>query len=88
MFATRNGTQLDAHNVRRSFRKVIAAAGLTAIEWTPRELRHSFVSLLPDSGVPLEHGATVMDEILPGRRGRRSGLVTQSVTHANARRIP
>ena len=24
-------------------------------EWTPRELRHSFVSLLSDAGVPIEH---------------------------------
>lgn len=55
VFATRNGTELDAHNVRRSFRRVVAAAGMNAGGWTPRELRHSFVSLLSDSGVPLEH---------------------------------
>ncbi|OLL71654.1 Integrase [Pseudonocardia sp. Ae168_Ps1] len=45
---------MDAHNVRRSFRKIAAAAGLHAAEWTPREMRHSFVSLLADSGMPLE----------------------------------
>ncbi|QKW01700.1 tyrosine-type recombinase/integrase [Streptomyces sp. NA02536] len=28
--------------------------GINADEWTPRELRHSFVSLLSDRGVPLE----------------------------------
>ncbi|MFD1048278.1 hypothetical protein ACFQ1S_23440, partial [Kibdelosporangium lantanae] len=28
--------------------------GLNASEWTPRELRHSFVSLLSDSGIPIE----------------------------------
>ncbi len=39
--------------VRRSFRKVVAA-GLTPGEWTPRELRHSFVSLLSDAGVITE----------------------------------
>lgn len=55
VFATRTGTELDAHNVRRSFRRIVAAAGLNPDEWTPRELRHSFVSLLSDSGVPLEH---------------------------------
>ena len=49
------GTELDSHNVRRSFRAVLKAAGLKAEEWTPREMRHSFVSLLSDSGVPLEH---------------------------------
>ncbi|HYZ06998.1 MAG TPA: tyrosine-type recombinase/integrase [Pseudonocardiaceae bacterium] len=46
---------MDAHNVRRSFRRVVKAAGLDAIDWTPREMRHSFVSLLSASGVPLEH---------------------------------
>jgi hypothetical protein len=43
VFATRNGTELEAGNVRRSFRRVLAAAGLDPGEWTPRELRHSFV---------------------------------------------
>jgi integrase len=54
VFATRNGTELDAHNVRRSFRQVVEAAGLDASAWTPRELRHSFVSLLSASGVRIE----------------------------------
>ena len=55
MFASAAGTELDAHNVRRSFRRVVRAAGLDATDWTPREMRHSFVSLLSASGVPLEH---------------------------------
>ncbi len=54
VFASQVGTELDAHNVRRQFRKVVAAAGLIAEEWTPREMRHSFVSLLSDAKVPLE----------------------------------
>ena len=54
VFASGVGTALDAANVHRSFRKVIAAAGLDPAEWTPRELRHSFVSLLSDAGVPIE----------------------------------
>jgi integrase len=33
---------------------LIGAAGLVAGEWTPREMRHSFVSLLSDNGMPLE----------------------------------
>lgn len=40
--------------MRRSFRRVVAAAGLDPRDWTPRELRHSFVSLLSESGVPIE----------------------------------
>jgi hypothetical protein len=46
---------LDPSHVRRDFRNAIKAAkGVNAADWTPRELRHSFVSLLSDSGVPLE----------------------------------
>ena len=54
MFATSSGGQLDAANVRRAFRGVVAAAGLNPAAWTPRELRHSFVSLLSSSGMPIE----------------------------------
>lgn len=54
VFASEVGTELDAHNVRRMFRKVVKAAGLVPEEWTPREMRHSFVSLLSDAKVPLE----------------------------------
>ncbi len=54
VFASRKGTALNPSNVRRSFRKVATAAGLDADEWTPRELRHSFVSLMSDAGVPIE----------------------------------
>lgn len=54
VFITINGTELDAHNVRREYRAVVATAGLNPHDWTPREMRHSFVSLLSDAGVPVE----------------------------------
>ncbi|MCO8271522.1 site-specific integrase [Actinoplanes sp. TRM 88003] len=54
VFASKTGTQLDRHNVLRAFRPIIKAAGLNSAEWTPRELRHSFVSLLSDNGMSLE----------------------------------
>lgn len=54
VFCTQLGTMLDAANVRRSFRTVAQAAGLDAALWTPRELRHSFVSLLSSSGLHIE----------------------------------
>ena len=54
VFVTGVGTGLDAANVRRAFRRIVKAAGLNPAEWTPRELRHSFVSLLSDSGMRLE----------------------------------
>src|SRR5450432_494046 len=46
VFATRTGAPLDAANVRREFRAVCNAADIGP-GWTPRELRHSFVSLVP-----------------------------------------
>jgi site-specific recombinase XerD len=54
VFASRVGTALWARKVRRSFRAVLAAAGLDPAEWTPPELRHSFVSLMSGRGVPIE----------------------------------
>jgi integrase len=54
VFTTSKGTALDAANVRRAFKRVTPLAGLSPEEWTPRELRHSFVSLLSDDGLSLE----------------------------------
>ncbi|MFD1931941.1 tyrosine-type recombinase/integrase [Nonomuraea mangrovi] len=54
VFCTRFGTELDAGNVRRAFKAITKKAGLDEAEWTPREMRHSFVSLLSDERVPLE----------------------------------
>ncbi|MBW1601778.1 site-specific integrase [Streptomyces sp. JJ66] len=72
VFSSSVGTPLDPSHVRRDFRRAIKAApGVTAAEWTPRELRHSFVSLLSDSGVPLEeisrlvgHSGTAVTELV------------------------
>jgi integrase len=54
VFSTTTGSPLDPANVRRAFRRVVAAAGMNPMSWTPRELRHSFVSLLSSSGMPIE----------------------------------
>ena len=53
VFSTRTGAALDAANVRREFRAACKAAKIGE-HWTPRELRHSFVSLISSSGVPVE----------------------------------
>jgi len=53
VFSTRTGAALDAANVRREFKAACKAANIGA-NWTPRELRHSFVSLMSSSGVPVE----------------------------------
>ena len=54
VFSTSLGSPLDAANVRRAFRRIAAEAGLDADAWTPRELRHSFVSLLSSTGLSIE----------------------------------
>jgi integrase len=53
VFATQLGGPLDAANVRRAFKKVCDDAGLGS-GWTPRELRHTFVSIMSEQGVPVE----------------------------------
>ena len=53
VFASAVGTMLDDHNVRRQFRVITEAAGLGKT-WVPRELRHTFVSLLSAHGVSAE----------------------------------
>lgn len=45
VFATQMGGRLDARNVRRSLRRICHHAGIGE-DWTPRELRHTFVSIM------------------------------------------
>jgi integrase len=53
VFTTTVGTMLDQHNIRRGFRQITKAAGL-GDDWVPRELRHTFVSIMSAGGVPVE----------------------------------
>jgi len=53
VFYSPTGTALDAANVRRAFRLITKKAKIGE-DWTPRELRHSFVSTMSDSGVSIE----------------------------------
>jgi integrase len=54
VFVTATGRAVSAGNVRRDFRKVVNRAGLNGKEWTPRELRHSFVSVLSANDVAIK----------------------------------
>ena len=94
VFATRSGATLDAANVRREFRAVCNAANIGE-HWTPRELRHSFVSLMSTSGVPVEeiarlagHSSSRTNEVVY-RRELRPVLTTgaeimDKIFHAQA----
>jgi integrase len=53
VFTTAIGTMLDQHNIRREFRQITEAARL-GTDWVPRELRHTFVSIMSAGGVPVE----------------------------------
>jgi integrase len=53
VFASRIGTPLTANNVIRAFRIITKKAGLGE-DWVPREMRHTFVSVLSANGVPVE----------------------------------
>ena len=70
VFTTALGTRLDAGNVRRSLRAICRKAGMGG-NWTPRELRHTFVSLLSDNGMAIEEISRLV--------GHSSTLVTQTV---------
>ena len=70
VFASQVGTPLDASHVRRSFRAITRSAGL-GDNWTPRELRHCFVSIMSDNGVPIENIADLV--------GHASTAVTEEV---------
>jgi integrase len=70
VFASQAGTPLDASHVRRAFKGITKKAGLGE-NWTPRELRHSFVSIMSDNGVPIE---TIADLV-----GHASTAVTEEV---------
>ena len=52
VFTTQSGTPADPRNFNRLVSKIATDAGLG--HWHPHELRHSAVSLLLASGVPLE----------------------------------
>jgi site-specific recombinase XerD len=53
VFASRAGTPLSANNVIRAFRIITKKADLGE-DWVPREMRHTFVSVLSANCVPVE----------------------------------
>ncbi len=78
VFTTALGTQLDAADVRRSLRTICRRADL-GDEWTPRELRHTFVSLLSDNGMAIEEISRLV--------GHSSSNVTETVYRRQIRPV-
>jgi hypothetical protein len=85
VFTSLTGTELDAANVRRAFRRVVRAAGLDPGEWSPRELRHSFVSLLSDGCLDRGHRRSLR---AIGDVGDREDLPAPTAAGAPYRRGP
>ena len=72
VFTTKFGTALDAADVRRDFRTAMRGAeGIKPKDWTPGELRHSFVSLLSGNGLAVHEIARLV--------GRSSSALTELV---------
>ncbi len=70
VFASRVGTPLTADNVKRAFRIITRKAGLGE-DWVPREMRHTFVSVLSANDVPVESIALLV--------GHERSATTESV---------
>ncbi len=98
-FSLAVGKPLDAANVRRAFRQALKGIdGISPEEWTPRELRHSFVSLLSDRGVPLEeisrlvgHSGTAVTEEVYRKQIRpviQTGAVVMDGIFGTQERLP
>ncbi|WP_021592035.1 site-specific integrase [Actinomadura welshii] len=68
VFCTATGRPLDAANVRRGFRLITRKAGIGE-SWSLRELRHSFVSIMSDGGVPIEAIADLCGHSSPAVTG-------------------
>jgi integrase len=59
VFTTATGAALDAANVRKMFKSICKTAGIGE-DWTFRELRTSFVSIMSEKGVPIEEIARLV----------------------------
>jgi integrase len=71
VFCHVNGAPYKAQHVRYRFSKLVKAAGLEPKEWCPRELRHTFVSIMSDHGVAIEKISDLV--------GHRNTKITETV---------
>ena len=72
VFTTSVGTPLDASHVRRDFRTLCKKASIEGV-WAPRELRHTFVLVMSESGVAVEEIARLA--------GHASSRTTETIYH-------
>ncbi|MFF1482054.1 tyrosine recombinase XerC [Streptomyces sp. NPDC058301] len=80
VFTSAEGTQLTAADMRRELRLILdRVPEIKADEWTTRELRTSFVSILSDKGLPLEEISRLV--------GHSSTTVTEEVYRKQIRPV-
>ncbi|MEO3876674.1 tyrosine-type recombinase/integrase [Nonomuraea sp. B12E4] len=79
VFCMEDGTPYTAQQVRYRFKKITKAAGLGK-NWAPRELRHTFVSLLSNH-------AEVAIEKIANLVGHSSTLITETVYRKELRPV-
>jgi integrase len=65
VFSTTTGTPLDSANVRRAFRRVVAAAGMDPKVLDTERAATQLVSLLSRSGMPIEDIAHLVGHANP-----------------------
>jgi hypothetical protein len=75
---TATGTPLGVRHIRKMFQDVCERAGLGR-DWAPRDLRHTFVSLLSDDGMAIEKIARLA--------GHASSHVTETVYRQELRPV-
>jgi integrase len=78
VFTTAMGAPLNARPIRKMFQDVCERAGLGR-DWAPRDLRHTFVSLLSDDGMVIEKIARLV--------GHASSHVTETVYRQELRPV-
>ena len=78
VFTTAAGTPLDARSIRRMFKDICERAGVGE-DWAPRDMRHTFVSLLSDDGMAIEKISRLV--------GHTSSHVTETVYRQELRPV-
>lgn len=69
VFCGEAGQARQLRGVRAAFKRVTAGAGIGS-DWQPRELRHTFVSVLSDAGISIEEIADAAGHINSGITAR------------------
>ena len=80
VFSTGHGTEMSHGNACRDFRKALRGVpGIDADDWTPLELRHTYVSLMSAEGVALEEVSRLV--------GHTNTVVTETVYRKELRPV-